>query len=43
MHLVRHRPQAESPTEEMLRDKVFLANIFAWTVAVLAVIYRAPR
>lgn len=43
MHLVRHRPQAESPTEEMLRDKVFLANILAWMVAVLAVIYRAPR
>jgi decaprenyl-phosphate phosphoribosyltransferase len=41
MYLVRTRPQAESPTEEMLRDKVFLANIFAWLVAVLAVIYRA--
>jgi 4-hydroxybenzoate polyprenyltransferase len=43
IHLVRNRPQAESPTEEMLRDKVFLANILAWMVAVLAVIYRAPR
>jgi decaprenyl-phosphate phosphoribosyltransferase len=43
LHLVRRRPHAESPTEEMLRDKVFLANILAWLVAVLAVIYRAPR
>jgi decaprenyl-phosphate phosphoribosyltransferase len=44
IHLVRNRPQAESPTEEMLRDKLFIANILAWMVAVLAVIYRAaPR
>ncbi len=43
MHLVRSRPQAESPTDEMLRDRIFLANAFAWIVAVLAVIYRAPR
>jgi decaprenyl-phosphate phosphoribosyltransferase len=43
LHLVRHRPHAESPTEEMLRDRVFLGNILAWLVAVLAVIYRAPR
>jgi len=40
--LVRHRPEVESPTEEMLRDPVFLANVVAWIVAVVAVIYRSP-
>lgn len=39
LHLVRGRPHAESPTEEMLRDKPFLANLFLWAGAVLAVIY----
>lgn len=37
--LVRHRPHAESPTEEMLRDTPFLANIGMWTVAVFVLIY----
>lgn len=37
--LVRHRPHAESPTEEMLRDAPFLANIGMWTVAVFVLIY----
>ncbi|HEY3358233.1 MAG TPA: decaprenyl-phosphate phosphoribosyltransferase [Polyangia bacterium] len=41
LFLVGNRPDAESPTEEMLRDKVFLANFVAWVIAVLAVIYGA--
>lgn len=39
LHLVRNRPGAESPTEEMLRDAPFLANLALWAVAVLTVIY----
>ena len=39
LHLVKSRPEAESPTEEMLRDKPFLANLAAWVVAVILVIY----
>jgi 4-hydroxybenzoate polyprenyltransferase len=39
LHLVRRRPMAESPTEEMLRDVPFLANLALWVVAVLATIY----
>ena len=39
LHLVMRRPHAESPTEEMLKDKLFLANLVAWAVAVVVVIY----
>ncbi|MFW6051762.1 MAG: decaprenyl-phosphate phosphoribosyltransferase [Myxococcota bacterium] len=39
LHLVRNRPEAESPTEEMLRDRPFLANLALWAVAVVLVIY----
>lgn len=39
LHLVRHRPEAESPTEEMLRDWPFLMNLCLWALAVLLVIY----
>jgi decaprenyl-phosphate phosphoribosyltransferase len=39
LHLVRHRPEAESPTEEMLRDRLFLLNLCLWVVAVVLVIY----
>jgi 4-hydroxybenzoate polyprenyltransferase len=39
LHLVMRRPHAESPTEEMLKDKLFLANLVLWGVAVIAVIY----
>src|SRR5262249_46306704 len=34
LHLVGHRPRAESPTEEMLRDRPFLANLALWVAAV---------
>lgn len=39
LHLVRSRPHAESPTEEMLRDPPFLLNLALWAGAVLLVIY----
>ena len=39
LHLVRRKHSAESPTEDMLRDKPFLANLMLWVVAVIVVIY----
>jgi 4-hydroxybenzoate polyprenyltransferase len=39
LHLVRNRPDAESPTEQMLRDPAFLVNLVVWAGAVLATIY----
>jgi len=38
---VSGRPKAESPTEEMLRDPLFVANLLVWGLAVLAIIYSA--
>jgi 4-hydroxybenzoate polyprenyltransferase len=32
-------PRAESPTEEMLRDPLFVANLVAWGLLVVAIIY----
>jgi len=37
--LVRGSANAESPTEEMLRDVPFLANLAMWTAAIFFVIY----
>lgn len=39
LHLVRNRPRSESPTEEMLRDRLFLLNLVAWAGSVVLVIY----
>lgn len=39
LYLVRNRPNAESPTEEMLRDKPFLANGVLAAIALVAIIY----
>lgn len=39
VHLVRRRPDAESPTEEILTDIPFIANFVLWAGAVLAIIY----
>lgn len=39
LHLVMRRPHAESPTEEMLKDKAFIANLVLWVVSVVVVIY----
>jgi 4-hydroxybenzoate polyprenyltransferase len=39
LHLVRRDGRSDSPTEEMLRDKLFLGNLALWVVAVVAAIY----
>jgi decaprenyl-phosphate phosphoribosyltransferase len=40
LHLVRSRPKAESPTQEMLRDAPFMINLILWVGIVVAVVYR---
>jgi decaprenyl-phosphate phosphoribosyltransferase len=40
LHLVRARPKAESPTQEMLRDAPFMINLILWVGIVVAVVYR---
>jgi decaprenyl-phosphate phosphoribosyltransferase len=39
LHLVRNRPDAESPTEEILTDIPFIANFILWGIAIVAIIY----
>jgi decaprenyl-phosphate phosphoribosyltransferase len=39
MDLVRNKSDADSPTEQMLRDWPFLTNLALWAVAVVVVIY----
>lgn len=39
MHLVRSRPDAESPTEEMLRDPPFIATGVLGVASLIAIIY----
>jgi decaprenyl-phosphate phosphoribosyltransferase len=39
MDLVRNHSDADSPTEQMLKDWPFLANLALWAVAVIVVIY----
>jgi 4-hydroxybenzoate polyprenyltransferase len=39
LRLVQYRPDSESPTEEMLRDPVFLANLALFALAVVGLIY----
>lgn len=39
IRLVTGHHEAESPTEEMLRDRWFLANLLLWAVSVFLVIY----
>lgn len=39
LHIVRHRPYAESPTQEMLRDGPFVAIVLGWVVLVMWVVY----
>lgn len=41
VHLVRNRPDAESPTEEMLHDPLFLVNGVLGVVALVGIIYWA--
>jgi decaprenyl-phosphate phosphoribosyltransferase len=37
--LVRSRPKAESPTQEMLRDGPFVAIVFSWIAVVFGIVY----
>ena len=39
IHLVTARPDAESPTEEMLRDWLFIGNFVLWLVVTGVVLY----
>lgn len=39
LSLVRSRPHAESPTQEMLRDGPFVAIVFSWIFVVLWIVY----
>ena len=39
MDLVRNRTDADSPTEQMLKDWPFLLNLVLWAIAVVVVIY----
>jgi hypothetical protein len=39
LHIVRNRPDAESPTQEMLKDGPFVAIVLGWVVAVTWVVY----
>lgn len=39
LFLVARSPVAESPTEEMLRDVPFMANLAAWGAAILVIVY----
>jgi 4-hydroxybenzoate polyprenyltransferase len=40
VQIVRSRPKAESPTQEMLRDPLFVLNLVAYTIVVLIIVYR---
>jgi hypothetical protein len=40
VHIVRHRPNAESPTQEMLSDGPFIAIILGWVALVMWVVYQ---
>jgi 4-hydroxybenzoate polyprenyltransferase len=39
LHIVRSRPHAESPTQEMLKDGPFVAIVLGWVVLVMWVVY----
>jgi decaprenyl-phosphate phosphoribosyltransferase len=39
VYLVRNRPKAESPTQEMLRDTPFVLNLVIWVAVVVAIVY----
>lgn len=38
-YLITNRPDSESPTEEMLKDPLFLTNLGLWLVTCLLVVY----
>ncbi len=39
LHIVKNRPQAESPTQEMLHDGPFVGIVLGWVVLVLWLVY----
>jgi 4-hydroxybenzoate polyprenyltransferase len=39
LYLVRSRPHAESPTQEMLRDGPFVAAVLVWVMVVIWIVY----
>ena len=40
LQLVKGRPKAESPTQEILRDTPFMLNLVMWIIEVIAIVYR---
>ena len=40
VQIVRGNPKSESPTQEMLRDGLFVLNLAAWAIVVLVIVYR---
>jgi 4-hydroxybenzoate polyprenyltransferase len=40
LHIARHRPMAESPTQEMLSDGPFIAIVLGWIGLVMWVVYQ---
>jgi decaprenyl-phosphate phosphoribosyltransferase len=40
VQIVRGHPKAESPTQEMLRDAMFVLNLVAWAAVVLVIVYQ---
>jgi 4-hydroxybenzoate polyprenyltransferase len=40
LHIVRHRPNAESPTQEMLSDGPFITTVLGWAGLVMWVVYK---
>lgn len=43
LDMVRNKTEADSPTEQMLKDWPFLVNLALWAIAVVVVIYALPR
>ena len=39
IELVVHRPKAESPTQELLRDVPSVLNVILWVVEIIAIVY----
>ncbi len=40
LQIVRGRPKAESPTQEMLSDTPFVLNLVIWVIEVIVIVYR---
>jgi 4-hydroxybenzoate polyprenyltransferase len=40
VQIVKTHPKAESPTQEMLKDSLFVMNLIAWAMVVLVIVYR---